>query len=37
MLIGRVLDELARTNQATGLVTKGVGDGVGIATVLERI
>jgi len=37
MLIGTVLDELARTNQATGLVTKGVDDGVGIAAVLERI
>jgi len=36
MLIGTLLDEFARTNQATELVTKCVGDRVGIATALER-
>jgi acetyl-CoA C-acetyltransferase len=37
MLIGTLLDELERRDQATGLVTMCVGGGMGIATVIERV
>ena len=37
MLIGTVLDEFARTKQATALVTKCAGERAGIATLPERI
>lgn len=37
MLLGTLLDELERTDHATGLVTLCVGGGMGIATVIERV
>ncbi|MBL9010012.1 MAG: acetyl-CoA C-acetyltransferase [Alphaproteobacteria bacterium] len=37
MLVGTVLDEMERTNKATGLVTLCVGAGMGTATVIERV
>jgi acetyl-CoA C-acetyltransferase len=37
MLLGTVLDELERTNKATGLITLCVGGGMGVATIIERI
>ena len=37
MLIGTLLDELERRDQATGLVTMCIGGGMGTATILERI
>ncbi|MCC6764978.1 MAG: acetyl-CoA C-acetyltransferase [Deltaproteobacteria bacterium] len=37
MLIGTVLDELERRDQATGLVTMCIGGGMGITTIIERI
>ena len=37
MLIGTVLDELERTDKATGLITLCVGAGMGTATVIERV
>ena len=37
MLIGTVLDELERTNQATALVSLCVAAGMGTAMVIERV
>ena len=37
MLIGTLLDELERRDQATGLVTMCIGGGMGTATILERV
>jgi len=37
MLLGTVLDELERRNQATALVTMCIGGGMGISTIIERI
>ena len=37
MLIGTVLDELERTDKATGLITLCVGAGMGTATIIERV
>ncbi len=37
MLLGTVLDELERTNKATGLITLCVGGGMGVATIIERV
>lgn len=37
MLLGTVLDELERRNQATALITLCVGGGMGTATIIERI
>jgi len=37
MILGTVLDELERTNQATALVTLCIGGGMGTATVIERM
>jgi acetyl-CoA C-acetyltransferase len=37
MILGTVLDELERTNEATALVTLCIGAGMGTATIIERI
>jgi acetyl-CoA C-acetyltransferase len=37
MLLSTVLDELERTNKATGLITLCVGGGMGVATIIERV
>lgn len=37
MLVGTVLDELERTGKATGLVTLCAANGLGTATIIERI
>ena len=37
MLLGTLLDEMERTDSATGLVTLCVGGGMGIATIIERV
>ncbi|HVE25149.1 MAG TPA: acetyl-CoA C-acyltransferase, partial [Sporichthya sp.] len=37
MLVGTVVDELARRDQRYGLVTLCVGGGMGIATIIERL
>ena len=37
ILSGALIDEMERTNKATGLVTLCIGGGMGIATVFERI
>jgi len=37
MILGTLLDELERRNQATGLATLCVGAGMGIATIIERV
>jgi len=37
MLLGTVLDELERQDKTTGLATLCVGEGMGIATIIERI
>ena len=37
MLVGTVLDELERQDKQTGLVTMCIGNGMGIATILERV
>jgi acetyl-CoA C-acetyltransferase len=37
MLLGTLLDELERRDQATGLVTMCIGGGMGIATLIERV
>ncbi len=37
MLLGTVLDEMERTDSATGLITLCVGGGMGIATIIERV
>ncbi len=37
MLLGTLLDEMERTDSATGLVTLCVGGGMGIATIVERV
>jgi acetyl-CoA C-acetyltransferase len=37
MLLGTLLDEMERSDCATGLVTLCVGGGMGIATIIERI
>ncbi len=37
MILGTVLDEMERTNKATGLATLCVGAGMGTATVIERV
>lgn len=37
MLVGTVLDELERTDKATGLITLCVGAGMGTATIIERV
>jgi len=37
MLIGTLLDEMERSDCATGLVTLCVGGGMGIATIIERV
>ncbi len=37
MLLGTLLDEMARTDSETGLVTLCVGGGMGIATIVERV
>jgi acetyl-CoA C-acetyltransferase len=37
MILGTVLDELERTDEATALVTLCIGAGMGTATIIERI
>ena len=37
MILGTVLDELERRDLSTGLVTLCVGNGMGIATIIERV
>lgn len=37
ILSGALIDEMERTNKATGLVTLCIGGGMGIATVFERV
>jgi acetyl-CoA C-acetyltransferase len=37
MLLGTLLDELERTDRATGLVTLCVASGMGAATIIERV
>lgn len=37
MLLGTLLDELERRDLHTGLVTLGVGGGMGVATIIERV
>ena len=37
MLVGTALDELERQDKQTALVTMCIGNGMGIATVLERV
>ena len=37
MLMGKLVDELERRDLKTGLVTIGVGSGMGVATVIERV
>jgi acetyl-CoA C-acetyltransferase len=37
MLIGTLLDEMERSDKATGLVTMCIGGGMGIATIIERV
>ena len=37
MLLGTVLDELERRQQATALVTLCIGAGMGTATIIERV
>ncbi len=37
ILSGTLIDEMERTNKATGLVTLCIGGGMGIATVFERV
>ncbi len=37
ILLGTLLDELERTNRATGLVTMCIGGGQGIAMIVERV
>ncbi|MHC3927191.1 acetyl-CoA C-acetyltransferase [Brevundimonas naejangsanensis] len=37
MILGTVLDELERTDKATGLATLCVGAGMGTATIIERV
>lgn len=37
MLLGTLLDELERRDLNTGLVTLGVGGGMGVATIIERV
>jgi acetyl-CoA C-acetyltransferase len=37
MILGTVLDELERTNEATALVTLCIGAGMGTATIIERV
>ncbi len=37
MLIGTLLDELERRDQAVGLSTMCIGFGMGIATIIERV
>ncbi|MDV7403005.1 acetyl-CoA C-acyltransferase, partial [Arthrospira platensis SPKY1] len=37
MLIGLLLDEMERQDEATGCVTLCAGGGMGIATIIERV
>ena len=37
MLLGKLLDELERQDLKTGLVAMGMGGGMGVATIIERI
>jgi len=37
MILGTLLDELERTDKATGLATLCVGAGMGTATIIERV
>ncbi len=37
MILGAVLDELERSEKSTALVTLGIGGGMGVATVIERV
>ncbi|MFB0947296.1 MAG: acetyl-CoA C-acetyltransferase [Spirosomataceae bacterium] len=37
ILMATLLDEMERTNKATGLVTLCVGGGMGVATIIERV
>ena len=37
MILGTLLDEMERTDRATGLATLCIGGGMGVATVIERV
>jgi len=37
MILGTLLDEMERTDKATGLATLCIGGGMGVATVIERV
>ena len=37
ILLGTILDEMERTDSATGLIALCVGGGMGIATIIERV
>ena len=37
MLLGTALDELARRDKETALITMCIGGGMGIATIIERV
>ena len=37
MILGTIIDELERTNKATGLATLCVGGGMGVTTIVELV